>query len=195
VNHHERTDVELLALSAGGDESAFRIIFRRHETAAYGLAMNMVRSPVDAEEVVGSAFFELWRGRDRVRFVDGSARPWLMVTVSHICRNQRRGRARYARLLAKVPPPESVPDHADEIARVLDAQREATEIRAALVDLREGEAAVVILCMLEEIPVPEAARLLGIPVGTAKSRLSRAKARMNGQLRHLLLRAEASHEG
>ncbi|MET2012965.1 RNA polymerase sigma factor [Microbacterium chocolatum] len=192
MNPDGKTDAELLELTAAGDKTAFRIIFRRHEAPAYGLALNIVRSSADAEEVVGSAFMELWRKRNSVRFVNGSVRPWLMVSVSHICRNHIRGRSRHGRLLARLPPPEHFPDHADEIARVLDDQNHADDVRAAIAELREAEAAIVILCVLEEVPMEEAARILGIPLGTAKSRLSRAKSRLKDRLDHLRLRTGGS---
>lgn len=193
--HHDRSDADLMGLVDSGDESAFGVIFRRHESAVYGLALSIVHSPEDAEEVVGSAFLELWRQRGRARFVEDSARPWLMVTVSHLCRNSRRGSVRYGRLLAKIPLPDPVPDDAEEIARVLDHNRESREIYAALRNLREAEAAVVILCMIEELSMPEAARVLGLPLGTVKSRLFRAKSRMQRQLEHLRFQAEATYEG
>ncbi|MFZ8310532.1 RNA polymerase sigma factor, partial [Staphylococcus aureus] len=78
------SDGELMYRLSRGDESASRDLFRRYERVAYRVALIMVHSPWDAEEVVASAFLELWRKRDQVRLVDGTVRPWLLTVVSFV---------------------------------------------------------------------------------------------------------------
>ena len=141
-----------------------------------------MRTTWDAEEVAATAFFELWRKRDKVRVVDGSILPWLLATTSFAAKNSLRSRRRYHRLLSQIPRDGDVPDHADEVDRAMDALKITANVREALLQLNTRDASVVILCIVQEFPTAEAAIVLGIPEGTVKSRLSRVKARLRGVL-------------
>lgn len=152
----------------------------------------MVRSVPDAEEVVGTAFLELWRRRADVRIIDGSVLPWLLTVVSYAARNKVRGRLRYRKLLRKIPPSEEMPDHADEVQRAVDALRVRHEVRVALSELSVNETNVLILCVVHEVPLRDAAMVLGIPEGTVKSRLSRVKAKLRIRLDDYSPRQEES---
>lgn len=176
------TDGELLFRLSRGDESAYRTLFRRHERTAYRVALLMVRSSWDAEEVVGAAFLELWRKRDRVRIVDGSVLPWLLTVVSFTSKNHLRGSSRYRRLLARVPHVADQPDHADEVARTIDALPMTRAVQDALSQLNARDSSVLLLCIVQELSTQEAAATLGIPEGTVKSRLSRVKGRLRIEL-------------
>ncbi len=181
----EPADGELLFRVSHGDENAYRAIFRRHERACYRLALALTRSVWDAEEAVGSAFAALWHKRQRVRLVDDSVLPWLLTVVSFAAKNQLRGAARYRRLLGRVPRGEVEPDHADEVARVADAEGVVAEVREVLGTLNARDAAVVALCLVQGLSMADAAAALGVPEGTVKSRLSRVRARLRSDLAHL----------
>lgn len=178
----EQTDEELIFRVSGGDEAAYRQLFRRHERAAYRVALLLTHSPWDAEEVVASAFLELWRKRDEVRLVEDSVLPWLLTVVSFVAKNQQRGTARYRRLLAKTPPGGHSPDHADEVARTVDALHVSAAVQEALAELNARESSIVLLCVVQELSTRDAALALGVPEGTVKSRLSRLKARLRLRL-------------
>lgn len=175
-------DSALLFRMIHGDDLALRGLFRRHERRLYAAALGMTKTSWDAEEVVGTAFLELWRRRDSVRIVDDSALPWLLTVVAYAAKNQLRGRRRHQRLLKRVPRPEPIPDHADEVARVVDSEGFSQQVRAALRDAGPQDASVILLCIVQELSTRDAAIALGIPEGTVKSRLSRAKARLRDRL-------------
>jgi RNA polymerase sigma-70 factor (ECF subfamily) len=141
-----------------------------------------MRTTWDAEEVAATAFFELWRKRDKVRVVDGSALGWLLSTTSFTAKNSLRARRRYQRLLNRIPHDGNVPDHADEVARAMDTLKVSEHVREALLGLNQRETSIVVLCIVHELPITEAAVVLGIPEGTVKSRLSRVKAQLRGKL-------------
>lgn len=185
THESEPTDAELLFRVTRGDETAYRLIFRRHERACYRVALGMTRSTWDAEEVVGAAFAELWRKRQDVRLVDDSALPWLLTVVSYAAKNQLRGAGRYRRLLGRIPREDVEPDHADEVARMVDSAAVSAEVRDALSRLNARDSAVVVLCLIEQLSTRDAAVALGVPEGTVKSRLSRVKARLRGELAHI----------
>ncbi|APZ35675.1 hypothetical protein BOH66_01170 [Microbacterium aurum] len=176
------TDAELLFRLSRGETSAYRALFKRHERAAYRIALSMVRSTWDAEDVAAAAFLELWRKRDTARLVDGSVLPWLITVVSYCAKNNLRSTLRYRRLLAKVPREGQQPDHADEVARVIDALDISAAVQSALSELNARDASVLLLCVVQELSVHDAAIALGIPEGTVKSRLSRVKAKLRVRL-------------
>lgn len=155
------------------DASALAELFDRHEARLFRHARRLLTDREDAKDAVTIAFFELWRKRAAVRLVDGSPLPWLLNTVSFAARNLERSGRRYRTLLRRVPAAEPVgePRGHDE-----------TGVLAALRRLPEREQRVVVLTVLEGYPEKDAALTLGIPVGTVKSRLARAKVRLREDL-------------
>ncbi|NQX10225.1 RNA polymerase sigma factor [Microbacteriaceae bacterium VKM Ac-2855] len=157
-----------------GDAEAFATMFDRHRDRVFGHALRLTRSAHDAEDATAMVFFEAWRKRRTVRVVDGSVVGWLLVATNFIVRNQRRSMNRYAGALAKLPPSPDADDHADEIGERLDRRSRETVVRAAFAGLNRADQDIITLCVLEEFSGAEAAAAFGIPVGTVKSRLSRA---------------------
>ncbi len=154
-----------------GDELALAEFFDRYERRLFRHACRLLTHREDAKDAVTVAFFELWRKRASVRVVDGSPLPWLLNTVAHCARNLERSGRRYRALLDRAPvasPPQI--DHDD------------SAIMGALRRLPEREQAVVVLAVLEGYSERDVAQVLGIPAGTVKSRLSRAKTKLRGEL-------------
>ncbi|BAJ73346.1 DNA-directed RNA polymerase specialized sigma subunit, sigma24 homolog [Microbacterium testaceum StLB037] len=120
------------------------------------------------------AFFELWRKRASVRLVEGSPLPWLLNTVAHCARNLERSGRRYRALLDRAP-----------VSVAASHDHDDSDVMAALRRLPEREQAVMVLAVLEGYSEREVAQALGIPAGTVKSRLARAKARLRGELSSL----------
>lgn len=187
------SDGELLFRLSRGDEPAYRMLHDRHQMPVFRLSLVLMHTSWDAEEVAATAFFELWRRRDKVRIVDGSVLPWLLATTSFAAKNSLRSRRRYQRLLHRIPHDGAVPDHADEVARAMDSLKITENVREALRELNPREASVVILCIVHEVPIAEAAVVLGIPEGTVKSRLSRVKTRLRGELHEYAPRSEEAN--
>jgi len=183
-------DGELLFRLSRGDEPAYRLLHDRHQAPVFRMSLVLMHTTWDAEEVAATAFFELWRKRDKVRVVDGSVLPWLLATTSFAAKNSQRSRRRYQRLLNRIPHDGDVPDHADDVARAMDSMKISKSVRDALLQLNQREASVVILCVIQELPLAEAAIVLGIPEGTVKSRLFRVKTRLRGVLHEYAPTAE-----
>lgn len=183
-------DGELLFRLSRGDEPAYRMLHDRHQAPVFRMSLVLMRTTWDAEEVAATAFFELWRKRDKVRVVDGSVLPWLLATTSFAAKNSLRSRRRYQRLLSRIPHDDNVPDHADEVGRAMDALKISERVREALLELNPRDSSVVVLCVIHELSTAEAAVVLGVPEGTVKSRLSRVKARLRGTLDGYAPRAE-----
>lgn len=164
------TDAADWALARSGDGDAFRRLFERHRARLYRHGLRVVENSAEADDLVAVVFFEAWRNRDRVRIVDGSILPWLLVTGTNTAHNLRRSAARYRALLKRLPAADRPPDPADLVSDGV-----AT---AALRKLSTTDRQVIVLCVLEGFSEREAADALGIPAGTVKSRLSRARSRL-----------------
>lgn len=166
-------DAAVWARVRAGDESALGVLFDRHEARLFRHARRLLTAREDAKDAVTIAFFELWRKRDSVRLVDGSPLPWLLNTVSNAARNLERSGRRYRALLARTP----VAAHG-----AAPVASDESGVLAALKRLPAREQSVLVLTVLEGYPERAAAETLGIPVGTVKSRLARAKAKLREEM-------------
>lgn len=81
-NNEGVDDVHLWGRACQGDGGAFAALFRRHRDRVFFFALRGMQSQHEAEDVTAIVFLELWRLRDRVRLVDGSIRPWPLVTAN-----------------------------------------------------------------------------------------------------------------
>jgi len=167
------TDASDWVRVCAGDPAALGALFDRHEARVFRHACRLLTMREDAKDAVTIAFFELWRKRASVRLVDGSPLPWLLNTVSHCARNLERSGRRYRTLITRAPRPEWVPE---------PTASDESGILAALKRLPPREQSVVVLTILEGYPEREAAQTLGIPVGTVKSRLARARAKLRDEM-------------
>jgi RNA polymerase sigma factor (sigma-70 family) len=164
--------------SAGesSDAVAFGQLFGRHAQAVYAFCARRTADLTLAEDLTSVTFLEAWRHRDRAPSGDvGNPLPWLLGVSNNVVRNARRGQRRYQEFLERLPVPSVVPPAEDEaIAR---SETEAT-LRLALdsiSQLPEREQEVVMLVLWSGLSYEEAATALAIPVGTVRSRLSRAR--------------------
>jgi RNA polymerase sigma-70 factor (ECF subfamily) len=171
---------EAAALSAAraGDGPAFASLFDRHRDRVFGHALKLVGHRHDAEDVTAVVFLEAWRKREAVRVVDGSVIGWLLVTTTYVVRNHIRSVRRYRTALMKLPAPTPQGDHAPGVEDALDASGRDRQVREAFKRLNKKYQDVITLCILEELTATQAARVLGVPEGTVKSRLSRARQRL-----------------
>ncbi|MGR6318159.1 RNA polymerase sigma factor [Micromonospora soli] len=163
-----------------GDPDTFRELFDEHARSVYNHGFRLTGDWSVAEDVVSLTFLEAWRLRERVDAdaEAGSLRPWLLGIATNVARNVRRAARRHAGALARLPRAEVVPDFAEEVAtRIRDRERLAL-VRTALAALRQPEREVLALCVWSGLDYAEAAVALGVPVGTVRSRLSRARTKL-----------------
>ncbi|WP_382310067.1 RNA polymerase sigma factor [Herbiconiux sp. UC225_62] len=182
-------EAAIWASARGGDSSAFAAIFDAHRDRVFGQALRLIREPHDAEDVTALVFLEAWRRRDSVRVVDASVIGWLLVTTNNVVRNLARSRRRHRELLERIPRPsltDDAPDHAEVVGERIDHADRDAKVRSAFARLAKADQDVITLCVLEELTTGQAAAVLGVPVGTVKSRLSRAKQRFSAHTTELL---------
>ncbi len=173
--------------------AAFEALVGRYEQRVYTMAYRMAGNDADAKDLAQEAFlrvFRAWRSIDASAHLDS----WLyrIVTNLFIDMLRRRPRARMESLDAPVSTRsggeivrEIADDRAGPEADVVDQQMEA-DVQQALVALHPDLRAVVVLSDIEGYAYEEIAETLGIPVGTVKSRLHRARKTLHARLSHLV---------
>ena len=124
-------------------------------------------------------FLEVWRHRRRVRLHDGSALPWLYGVATNVCRNAGRSRRRYLRAVARLPRPAPEPDHAQDVTDRLGSEARMRAVLDPGRALPAHEREVLGLVAWAGLSYEQAAAALDVPVGTVRSRLSRARARLD----------------
>lgn len=178
-----REEVSWWEAALAGDGAAFNRLFALHRDAVFRYARRLVDVPADADDIAAAAFLELWRRRDTVRMVEGSVKPWLLVTAGYLARNSRRRSGRWRRLLAELPREEAVPDPAEVALRRVSGHRGDSDLAAALRRLRPVDQTLLALTVFEGYSTDEAAAAVGLTGATARSRLSRARSRLRDHLR------------
>ena len=118
-----------------------------------------------------------------MRIVQGSILPWLLATTTFVALNQQRSMRRYRNMLAALPSPTAQPDHAEEILDRIEMAERSRELDRILVRLSTKDQIIVDLCLVEQMTMADVALVLDIPSGTVKSRLSRIRQRLQGDLR------------
>ncbi len=160
-----------------GDAEAYGLLFERHADAIYNYCFRRVGNWATAEDLLSIVFLEGWRRRDK-QLPPGKVLPWLYGIAGNVVRNQRRAQRRYAaalRRLRETEPEAYAVERADER---LDEERQMKRVLALVGRLPRREQEVFTLCAWSEVSYEDAALALGIPVGTVRSRLSRARERL-----------------
>jgi RNA polymerase sigma-70 factor (ECF subfamily) len=157
-----------------GDQEAFAALIRAHQTVAFRVAWSVLGSNRDAEDVTQDAFVKAWRNLHRFR-TGAPWRPWLMRIVANEAKNRMRGHSRRIRRETVVALPDLADDDPAEDAIAADRRR---RLHAAISGLMERERSVIVCRYLLELSERETAAVLGVPKGTVKSRLNRAKAEL-----------------
>ncbi|WP_067466401.1 RNA polymerase sigma factor [Actinomadura macra] len=177
-------DEELMAEVCRGREPALRVLYDRHSTAMFRLLLRLTSSRPQAEEILQEVWLAVWQSACRFRG-ESSVRGWLLGVARRQAHNRLR-RREFA--LAPLEEASHVPDPgADVEASVLSAAARET-LADAITELPEHLREVVVLALVDELPYRDVAAVLGIPVGTVKSRMSHVRARL---MRSLVERQES----
>jgi RNA polymerase sigma-70 factor, ECF subfamily len=187
----EVTDGQLLALVAGGHEPAFTELYQRYSVDLFNFLYRLIGQQKAAEDLLQEVFVAVWQNADRFKG-QAKVKTWILrighnMAMSWLRRDYQQLHGRSA-----------VPLEAgnDQTADLLDQQRhegptleeltdmnwQAHTLRQALDDLSADHRAVVELFYLHELSYAEIAEVVGCPLGTVKSRMSHALARLNGIL-------------
>jgi len=175
----EPSEAGLAERLRAGDADALATLFDRYADRIHRHCFRLTADRTDAEDATATTFLEVWRHRDRVVVHDGSLVPWLHGVATNVCRNLTRGRRRRRLATARLPAAAAQADHADAVGDRLDAERRVRGVLDAIASLPQRERDVVALVAWSGLSYEQAAAALGVPVGTVRSRLSRARRRLS----------------
>lgn len=186
------SDWALVELCNAGDESACARLVSDHQRMVYQLALHLVGDPQEAMDVSQEVFLRVFRTLSQFRG-QSSLKTWIYRIVLNQASNRqrwwrRRFRAFQVGLDDHVARHGDLPErrrtaHPDEVM----VQREtADRVHRALASLPFDQRAVIVLREIDGLSYEEIAEALGVPVGTVKSRLGRARAELRSRLGALL---------
>ena len=174
-------DEECAAHAQRGDRAAFSELVARFQNRIYRFLVRLTRSPDDALELTQETFLHAYQALARWK-PDARLSTWLF----RIARNQALDRLRRARHVQFVPLDElltsQLPASSPTPDAALQARQRITALEAALAQLSLEHREILLLRDIEDLSYDDIAQVLGISLGTVKSRIARARA---GLLQHM----------
>lgn len=187
-------DRVLAALVADLD-GGFAELYDAYRTVVFSTALRVCGRRADAEDLTAEAFLRAYRaltGYSAERIAALTPRAWLLTILLNVWRNDRRTIAR-----RPVPAPlDAAPEPADPaeaVERTAERHETGRELADLLALLPEDQRIAVVLRHVDDLPVAEIAQVLGCPVGTAKSHISRGLSRLR-ELHATTASSEVPHE-
>lgn len=167
----------------GAEADAFARLFDAHARAVHAFCARRTADLALADDLTSVVFLEAWRNRRRAEITaSDNPLPWLLGVANNVVRNDLRARLRYRAALRRLPPPDAVPSsEEDALARAVIEEGLTAALRA-VAGLPRPERNVVVLVLWSGLSYEEAAQALGVPVGTVRSRLSRARNRLRSSM-------------
>ncbi|GAC1389178.1 MAG: RNA polymerase sigma factor SigW [Vulcanimicrobiaceae bacterium] len=162
-------DSDLVAATLGGNPDAFATLVERYDRSVYHLAYRTMRDTEEARDATQEAFFKAYRSLKTFK-PEAKFSTWIFAIAYHACCDRLNRRKRYSN--------EELPDRADAAPgpeQTAIAGDEARRLRAAIEQLPEKYRTVITLYHLQGKQYDEIATVLGVPMGTVKTHLFRAK--------------------
>ena len=180
MTHRAAEDVDLLRRYLNGDVAAFDELMAAHEDRVFGICLRMLRNRDAALDAVQETFLTVFRKADRYK-AEAAFSTWLYRVAVNTCYDQlRRAKRRSADTLPEGHDPAD-PRGAD----AFESAEVRPEIEAALQSIGPEFRAAVVLVDLEGLALETAADMLGVPVGTVKSRVFRGRRQLAEHLGNL----------
>ena len=190
-DYSECSDAELLKLHVEKDADAFGVLFLRHKDRLWAIAIRTLSDPEEAADALQDAVISAFRRAGSFRG-ESAVTTWLHRIVVNACLDRMRRRSARPevvggddRLLEMIASGDAGTDHAA-------ASETSIEVMTALRELPHDQQVAIVLVDMLDYPVADAAEVLGLALGTVKSRCARGRARLLPKLAHL--RPSAAHQ-
>jgi RNA polymerase sigma factor (sigma-70 family) len=170
------SDTTLVARSLS-DPEAFAALFDRHAAPIHRYAARRLGAEA-ADDVMAETFAVAFQRRRDYDLERVDARPWLYGIATNLIRNHRRAEARRWRAMAREVAGAAAEPEADSAAARVTAQAARGELARVLAGLPSRQRDVLLLYAWAELEYEEIAQALGLPIGTVRSRLHRARTAM-----------------
>lgn len=173
-------DTEIIRRIASGDRRAYAELIERHKDRAMTLAMRMMKNRADAEEALQDAFVRAFNAlpsfENRSSFT-----TWFYRIVFNVCSTQLAKRPRQQTVSYQAGTEEGMSEAAEPVSGEMpDLDLESAEFRSivheAIAGMTEQYAAILTLFFVQDLGYDEIAEVTGLPLGTVKNRLFRARA-------------------
>jgi RNA polymerase sigma-70 factor (ECF subfamily) len=189
-------DADLVSRLRRGDAAAARELYQRHGAALLRFGLAMSNSRQTAEDIVHDTFVEILKHPVRFDPTRGSVIAYLFGIARHRMSRVARVALRGTEVRTDDPseegfdpavsgPDSALADSAQDVGEEIDRDRDIERVRTAVFELPRVHREVIVLCDLEELSYATAAEILGCPIGTVRSRLSRARALLASRLEPL----------
>ncbi len=183
-----------VARARAGDEEAFEALVRRREAEVYRLCARVLGDRTEALDATQDTFLRVFRGLPSFRG-EATFRTWVLGIAINVCRTRmasrkRRERHRWLRLTQEnAASGEEVTLEIEDRAPGPEARARASELRhaleRALASLRPEHRELILLHQMTGLEYEALARVLGVRLGTVKSRMARARAALRAALREV----------
>lgn len=161
------------------ENEAFEQAAKMHKDRVFAYATHMLRDPDEGQDVAQEALVRLWTHWSNVD--PKGVRMWLMRTVHNLCIDRIRKRKVRGEVDAETRI-QIEPDKGPDPGRLAHSTELSRQISDALATLSPEDRAVVVMREIQQLPYDEIAKSIGVPLGTLKARLHRARERLRGKL-------------
>jgi RNA polymerase sigma factor (sigma-70 family) len=170
------SDSQLWERIREGDTGAFGDLYERHARTVYNFCFRRTANWTQAEDLVSEVFLVAWRRRGDVQLAteSGESLPWLLGVAVNVLRNSARSGRRADNALRRLNG-SVTEDFSDELVGRLADEDQMRSVLQVVDQLQPQEQDVLALCAWAGLSYEEGAVALGVPVGTVRSRLSRAR--------------------
>jgi RNA polymerase sigma-70 factor (ECF subfamily) len=181
----DRDDARLIGELVRGNTAALGTLYDRHAARLLWIALSATRSRVDAEDVVHDVFLEAWKRAADYDPARGTVRRWLGIrawsrAIDRVTQLRDRRAALQEAWSAAIDDTGALAANASDDVYVPDSA--GASVHRLLAMLRPDQHQLLALLYIGGLTTGETARLLGVPVGTVKSRLSAALAKLRALL-------------
>jgi RNA polymerase sigma-70 factor (ECF subfamily) len=182
----EVSDAELLRRHVAGDPEAFSVLFRRHRDRLWAVALRTACDPEDAADALQEAMISAFRRAGDFRG-ESAVTTWLHRIVVNAAVDRLRRRS--GRNISRTGEDEAPAGRAADSSHIVPYSMESTDLRldvnAALRRIPHQQRTALVLVDMMGYPVADVSEMLGVSVGTVKSRCARGRARLLPYLSHL----------
>lgn len=173
-------DADVFARSIG-EPQCFAVVFDRYYVEIHRYVGRRLGRDL-ADDIASETFLVAFARRGRYDLTQRDARPWLYGIASNLIARHHRAEQRRYRAMARAGADDIDQGDADTAVARVDAQARRRSLATALAGISEGDRDVLLLVAWADFTSDEAGRALGIPAGTARSRLHRARQRICASL-------------